>query len=317
MTDVPPTGLTTPAEDAGRYRILAVLTRWARRAERRSPKVDRALLAMALVMFVGGSITAYLALPAFTPHRMWPLLVAAAAGFSLLTLAINGAEFAVSAAILGTPLAATEAFRVSVIASAANLFPLPAAALVHTRALHQKGHGYRRSFAITIAVGVSWVSMAFVLTGLTLLRRESLLGGVLASIGAAGWALTLLLLSSGRIRIEALRALRLILLVEVGSVGCTALRLFVVLQILGVRPTLAQAFALALAAVVAGAVSIFPAGLGLREALSAAIALLVGLPASVGLLAAALDRVVLTAVLAIASGILIAIKGRVETYGDP
>jgi SAM-dependent methyltransferase len=311
--EVPPPLLTTPAEGALRSRILAVLIRWVRRAERRSPKVERALLAVALVMFAGGSVFAYLGLPTFTPHRIWPLLVAAAAGVSLMTLAVNGAEFAVSAKILGTRSTATEAFRVSVLGSAANLFPLPAAVLVRTHALHQKGHGYRRAFAATVAVGVSWVSMAFVLAGLTLLRREPLHGAVLAAVGLAGLVLALLVLGSGCSRAEAFRALRLIALVEVGSIGCTALRLFVVLQVLGVRPMWAQAFTLALVAVVAGAVNIFPAGIGLREALSAATAGLIGLPVSVGFLAAALDRMVLTTVLAAATGILITVGGGVET----
>jgi uncharacterized protein (TIRG00374 family) len=95
-----------------------------------------------------------------------------------------------------------------------------------------------------------------------------------------------------------------LLAVEVARVVVLAVRFHLLLIALGTEPTWAQSAALTIAVVVSTAVAILPGGLGLREVSAAAIGPLVGLPASVSLVAVALDRLLSLAVLAIAAGVL-------------
>jgi uncharacterized protein (TIRG00374 family) len=94
--------------------------------------------------------------------------------------------------------------------------------------------------------------------------------------------------------------------VEIASVFMFSLRIAFILPALGYHASFGQAVALATAAIVASAVGIFPGGLGLRELLSAAMARLVGLDPSVGLVVAAVDRFLVYAVLGVTSSIMLA-----------
>jgi hypothetical protein len=67
-------------------------------------------------------------------------------------------------------------------------------------------------------------------------------------------------------------------------------RLFLCFAALGVDASFAQASGLAVAGVLGSAVSIVPAGLGVREGVAAAISPIVGLAASFGFLSAFLNR---------------------------
>jgi uncharacterized membrane protein YbhN (UPF0104 family) len=89
--------------------------------------------------------------------------------------------------------------------------------------------------------------------------------------------------------------------VEAAFVTVAAFRLLLVLRALGFRVSIAQAAALAVSIVVAAAAGFFPGGLGLRELLAAGMSPLVGLPAAVGVLATAADRIVALVVLSILS----------------
>ena len=70
-----------------------------------------------------------------------------------------------------------------------------------------------------------------------------------------------------------------------------AVRLALVLHGFGVRVSPAQAVALALSGVLAAALGVVPGGVGVREALASGIGPVVGLPASVSLVATAFDRI--------------------------
>jgi hypothetical protein len=78
--------------------------------------------------------------------------------------------------------------------------------------------------------------------------------------------------------------------VELASVVVGALRLMVIAAGIGQTIGFGQAAGLGLASIVAAAIGVFPGGLGLREALSAAFAPIVDLPASVGAVTSTFDR---------------------------
>ncbi len=69
-------------------------------------------------------------------------------------------------------------------------------------------------------------------------------------------------------------------------------RIYFCFAALGVHASFAQASGLAVAGVLGSAVSIVPAGLGIREGVSAAISPIVGLEAALGFIAVFLNRLV-------------------------
>jgi hypothetical protein len=75
-----------------------------------------------------------------------------------------------------------------------------------------------------------------------------------------------------------------------------------VVAALDVEADLAQVAALTISVVTASALGILPGGFGLRELAGAAIAPLVGLPAAVGVLVVAVDRLIGLPVLAAMAG---------------
>ena len=92
--------------------------------------------------------------------------------------------------------------------------------------------------------------------------------------------------------------------VEVATVTVGALRLVVIGAGLGGGIGFGQGAGLGLANVAAAAAGVFPGGLGLREALSAALAPILDLPAAVGAVAASFDRLLGLPVVMVAALVL-------------
>jgi hypothetical protein len=83
-----------------------------------------------------------------------------------------------------------------------------------------------------------------------------------------------------------------LLVIETTFNLASALRLFLVAAALRLDVSYAQSVTLVIALVAAAAIGFLPSGLGVREALAALLSPIIGLPASVGLVITAVDRVV-------------------------
>lgn len=272
-------------------RLAARAVKILRHGEKRSPRVERTLLAVALVIFVAATWSAWTNLPEVEAEVRWWLFGVAAA-MVVVSLVINAAEFSVASHLLGRRVPHAGAFHVSVLSSAANILPIPGAVVVKARALRQQGQTYRSSLSITAAVGVMWVALAFVVAGgLQMLQGTFGVGTASLAVGIAGLAFTWVLLAAALGRVRALRASLPVGVIEAVSVVSAAVRIWIVLAALGYPAPITDATALALAAIVASAIGIFPGGLGIRELLSAGIAGLVGLDPAVGLVVSAVDRI--------------------------
>jgi uncharacterized membrane protein YbhN (UPF0104 family) len=259
------------------------------------------LLLAAVALFGVVFAVAVRAVPDAEVDVRWPLLAAAALVGVPLTMALNGAEYAATGAVVGHPVAWPAALRVSVLSSAANLLPVPGAVLVRARALNQLGTPYRRAFVATAVVGMAWVGTTAVVAGALVLASgdDAAVGGVLVAAGLAGIAAAHAAVVR---RGKGVDVTLQIVVVELASVAVGGLRYWLVLEGLGFDPDAVQAVALTVSAVVASAVGVFPGGLGVREVVAAALAPLVGLPAAVGLVAVAVDRLLGLPVLAVAAG---------------
>jgi uncharacterized membrane protein YbhN (UPF0104 family) len=133
------------------------------------------------------------------------------------------------------------------------------------------------------------------------------IGGVLLGI-----ALTMLVRALDRE--ERVRAAIELLVIETTFILAQALRLFLVAAALRLHVSYGQAVTLVIATVAAAAIGFLPSGLGVREALAALLAPVIGLPASVGLVITAVDRVVSLIVLTALSAVtaMLSRRGRVD-----
>lgn len=277
--------------------------------DRRSPSTERALLVAAAVLFVVITALSLSELPPLRDDARWWLL-APAALLSLVGTALNGGEVWLGARLHGVRVRPRVAFSTSALSSAANLMPVPGAALVKVRALRQHGLGTGLAVRATAGLGIVWVGLGLVLAGALQLASDATVGAIAALVGLA---VTVLGLASLGRTTWARRGEAVAL--ETASVLATTVRLTLVLAALGFDGDVADAAALAAAGIVASAAGLFPGGLGLRELLSGLTAGLVGLDPAVGVVVAAVDRVVTLAVLGVISGALIA-SGSADAVAD-
>jgi uncharacterized membrane protein YbhN (UPF0104 family) len=284
-------------------RFVTFVSKWLeRRGRRPSARTERVLLAIAIAVFVGITVAAYRSLPETgKPVRWIPLVLVIALGVPA-TVILNAAEYKVSARILGHDVRFLQAVRIGILASTANQLPIPGSVVVRVQALKQLGSTYKEASSATAIVGLVWIGMTGVLAGSLLLPSgDPLLGLGLLLGGILSLVLSLLLLvlrvDAGASRGLMLKAIN----VEIGSVLVTAFRLYTILFALGFTVSFPQALALTTSVVVASATAFFPAGLGMRELLAAGVSRLVDLPAAVGVVASAIDRVLTTIVLSLVS----------------
>lgn len=298
--------------------LLDLLGRLERRRASITPGRRRLLLLCAAAVFLVGAVIAYRHLPQDVHLVRWELLLLLGLLLVPATVALNAARFELAARLLGRSTDIVTALRVSVVATAANLLPLPGAILVRVEGLKQLGEDYRSAFLSTGIVSAASVAVPSSLAGLVQMAAgQRTVGTALIAVGIAALALSIALMIA---RVEPGRRVCLglaILGVETLVVLVASARLLLVLRALGVEIGLTQVVVLTLAAVAAAAVGFFPGGIGLREMIAAGIAPLAALPASLGYLSAALDRVVGLLVLVPVTLLLVGGPARRATAAAP
>jgi len=290
---------------------LAAMRSWASTPARR-----RIAYLVALALFVGSTVIAWGALPA-DREALDLRLVAFAALLVVPGAVVNAEEYRVSARVVGQSVTMPAALRVSIVAAAFNLLPVPGSVLVRTGALTRGGSTPTKAVLSTLAVGVAYIGVALVIVGAVLVTSATGSAALLAVSGVA-------LVATASVMVARLAPgatvslLRRLVVVEALSVAVKALRLFLTVQALGFEVSFAQATSLSLATVAASAIGIFPGGLGIRELLSGLIAPAVALPASVGLVGTSLDRVIGLATLSVLAVIVLAAtRERLPRPGEP
>lgn len=255
------------------------------------PGWRRPLLAGAAITFLVGGTYFTARLDTDWSALGWRWLVLASVVGVPLTVVANALEFQLSSRLLGGRIHFSRSAKIAVLATAANLLPLPGGALVRVQALKQSGHGYSRATYATAILAGSWVGVATLLTGILLLLFGFLPTGALWTVFGVGLLVLAATLAGRRIEAHRLRFTLAVLGVELLSVSVAGFRLLFVLVALGEAASLPAAALLAFAGVAAAAVGIFPGGLGLREVLSATLVPITGIAAATGFIASAIDRV--------------------------
>jgi hypothetical protein len=270
-----------------------------------SPRARQWLLAVALVLFVAISVVSFRALPSGVHFRWWalPILVFVT---TPLMVAANSAEYRIMGAINGHAIAWISAARLTVVAGAANLLPLPGGIVIRTQALRRQGSSYRHALAANAAAGLAWIGTGCLVIAALFFATDGrrIAAAVLCAAGLgclAGVAAILRRVDRRRFG----RFLVQLIAVEAVTVAISGARIFLAFRLIGLTATAAQSIALTASQIIAAAVGIFPAGLGLRELLAGGIGSAVGLPLSESVAATASDRITGQLGLALLAGALL------------
>lgn len=240
----------------------------------------------------------------------WEPLAALALVAVPASLLLKAAEFVVAARIAGQRPGPRLAMETAVVSSAANLLPLPGSLLITVKALADGGAGYGGAVAASAVSGAAWLGItgmiggaALVVEGATAVGLIALVGGGIALVGAGA-----IFRSTGPNDGRPTLVLA-ILLVETGWLAVSGFRFTLAAAVIGVDLTVTQALALSIAGAITVAIGFLPGGLGVREALIAALSPLIGLDLETGVLLGAVDRLVWLSALALA-GVGLAVSRR-------
>lgn len=279
-----------------RDRLLAM------RAAPRSEPLRRGLLATATVGLLLAVIWAWRRTGlSIGDLRWWPVWALAAVA-APASLALKAAEFAVASRMVGQHPSVRRSTEVAVVSSAANLLPLPGSLLVTVQTLATEGAGYGRASRAGAVPGLAWLGVTGVVGGATIAVIGPTLFGTAIGVGGLvafvlAWRLLVSLTDAPRHRVTAA-----VLGIEAGWLAASALRFTLAAAVLGVDLEPGQAVALSVAGALTTAIGFVPGGLGVREALIAALGPLIGLDVETGLLLGAVDRVVWLGALFVAGG---------------
>lgn len=253
-----------------------------------SPNLKRIILLLTVALFVGGIVLSIYHQPDILSNLDWRPLVVLMALAVPITILLNALQFQLSARLINRNVRFGKALEIVVIGTAANMLPLPGGALTRLVGLKAAGGSYREGAAVTGLIALVWLGAALTVAGVAIaLLNDGLLGPLFIAAGIIVMSVAL----AAMVRISRDWPLSfLTTTVTVLFVALDATRLYLCLIGLGVDASYLQASAFVVAGVIGSAVSIVPAGLGIREAVSAALAPVVGLAASVGFLAASLNR---------------------------
>lgn len=222
--------------------------------------------------------------------------------FSPLTVFLSALQLHYAAVALAQTLPLLPALRITAVAMASNMLPLPGAYLVRTHALAPDGSlvALKRAATLNLLTAKQWIALsalafAVALVGILpwLITVPVLLAGV------AGLLLTVVLWRKSRFP---MRSFVIALAILAVMIGVEIVRILLAFSALGASVDLYQATALSIAGVIGSVVGIVPAGLGIRELSAAGIALLVGVDPELAFAATALNRIAGLVVLAVAGG---------------
>lgn len=305
-------------------RTVATAIDIARRVRRLSAD-ERArpfVYAFAAVLFAALTIGAVRGSDLRWSDARWGLLVPAALIGPAAMVALNGLEVAIQGRLTGVRIEGPSAVRISVLASAANLLPVPGAVLVRAGALMSRGASAREVTRSTVAVSLSWLGVSGVTAGVGLWVSARVgLGALFAVAGATLVAASAAVVARSPDRSGAWWETAIALTaVEAAMVAVGGARLLAAFAGFGIDVSIGQVASLTASNALAAAAGVFPAGLGLREGLLAVMGELVGVSASNSVVAGSFDRVASFLVLGLTAGVVGASGGArrpVDTVQSP
>lgn len=256
------------------------------------PKLQRIALFVAFVGFVVGIVLSLRAQPDLLSGLNWLPLSLLCVFAIPVTIFLNALEFKLTGKLLSQDVSLPEATEITILAGVANMLPLPGGTIVRVAALKSGGASIRQGTTATLLVSLLWIGIAFLYAGLWVATSQGQLFGLAGIFLGIGALAVLACVFVAATQFDALDKFWPIIPIKLAHVIMDAARIWLCLLALGVEASFAQASALTVSSVVGAAVSIVPAGLGIREAAAAMLAPFILLTAASAYLAASLNRIV-------------------------
>ncbi|NOY44635.1 MAG: hypothetical protein GXP50_04165, partial [Deltaproteobacteria bacterium] len=156
---------------------------WRPAPSLRSTRGRRIAFAAAGALFVVGVAASASNLHVSPANVRWGYL----AGVALLgfpgTFLLNAAELHRVGRVTGAPFRFLEALKVVLLAAAANLLPLPGAAITRVAAFRAKGITYRKGGGLVLGLFFLWAGLAGLLLGGAIAIHGNASAGMAAGVG--------------------------------------------------------------------------------------------------------------------------------------
>ena len=225
--------------------------------------------------------------------NLWLVALAALVG-TPLALALNAFELRTLARAGRSEPLYTKALAASLLASSANVLPLPGSVLVRTWYLSRGQSKVSTAVKLQAFAGLIYVASGVALSGCFLILTSPVFGAVLAAAGCLGLVVLNHFAPAGLVPS--------LVPIEAAMVASEIGRTTLIIHALDIGDRLYEAIPIVLANVISTATGVFPAGLGLKEALSGLLAGLADLDSALAITASATDRMATTLVLALMLG---------------
>jgi len=255
-------------------------------------------LVAGLILFVGLTTMAIGDFPGDRSSLDFYMLGAAGL-VTCATALLLAAELGEMARLLGDYVPFRSLIGVALVASAANLLPLPGSLAVRTGYLAVRSQSSKQAFLASVVT----TGMRFVISCVLLLAiiegwwTTSALGAAAVTISGVTFAIARRLNQSQ----QWVSALVRIAVVEIALLATAATQLWFIIRGLGSAASASGVIALTAVGSLSATIAVLPAGLGVREALFRLVAPIVAIGTTVSVLASAVERLLWTAFLATAS----------------
>ena len=252
------------------------------------PLVKRTVYFLALSFLLGGLIVAFRQLPTGVRFENYQFIALLLVTMAPLTLLLNAIELELSANLLDVRLGWRRALKVTVLSSAANMLPLPGGPIIRTAALTHVGADLARSTGVVTSVASQWLGFIILYAGAWLAFTSNPWIGCLVALGGT----TIFALSIGWLVKIGCKptTIAYVSLVKVLSTIVGVWGFWCAFASLGTFLSVGDVSIFAVAGAAGVAVSVVPAGLGVTETMSAALASWVTVSPAVAFLAAAVFR---------------------------
>ena len=284
----------------------AALLRLREHLSPHSASLRRAALFVAFLGFAAGLFWAAESVSSlWTKIALFPLVVLLLIGVPL-TISLSAAEYRAMLEAAGSSVPWRAALEISIYTSAANMLPIPGGVITRLGGMKARGISIREGSRLVVLFAGIWAGTAFSLSGAAIALHNASFGAVFLGAGLAALILSIQGLHSrgaGRCLIVK------IVLIRTASQVVEMARLILAFRALGTVLPFADAAVFAVSSFVGTAVSIVPAGIGINEGIVALLSPVIGLNPATGFIAAAINRVVVMAGLALVASILLSLPG--------
>jgi uncharacterized membrane protein YbhN (UPF0104 family) len=256
----------------------------------RDPFWRRIILLVAAFWFAVGVALSIRAQPDIFGSLQWQPILWLVVIAIPVTLALNAYEFVLAARLISQQVGFRSALETTIIGGVANMLPLPGGIMVRVAALKAAGASLKHGTSAILFNTFIWFGVAFAYAGAWVLALGAMWIGT--AFLAAGLAILMISFAATFRLLQEWRITMRLTVTKIGLVLIDATRIYLCLWALTAAGSFGHASVLTASSVVGSAISIVPAGLGIREGVAALLAPIVGLAASSAFLATSLNRLV-------------------------